>query len=90
MDDEDRTVAFRKRMEGMLADAIAAGECGENSRMAGPWLLVSETYAEDGNRLITTHTNEDNRLNEALGLAEFARIVYGDAVRNWYAEGMDD
>lgn len=89
MSDDERRVAFRHRLEAALADAIAAGELGEHSRMAGPWVLVCETYADDGDRLVSTFTNDDNRLTEALGLIGFARVLYEDGVRAWVRDGGD-
>lgn len=90
MDDEERNAQFRKRMENMLADAAAAGELGEDARMSGPWLFIGEAYADDGSRLISTFTNEDNRLTEALGLVEFAKVIYVEGARRWCREGGEE
>jgi hypothetical protein len=72
------------RIADTLADAIRAGELGDdNAGMVGTWVLVSTHYDSDGDQRVALVTNDGSHIHETLGLLDLGKTVWQEQARRW-------
>jgi L-aminopeptidase/D-esterase-like protein len=75
--------AVAARLRAAYQDAIAAGEIGAGSGMAGPWVFVGRFVSQDGVRDTALVCDADADLPDVLGLLDVGQVNWREATRQW-------
>ncbi len=79
------------RVTAALADAIKAGELGDDTQgMPGRWVLVSTHYDSNGETRVAFLADDESNTHDTLGLLSLARVAYEEQARRWVLDNQDE
>lgn len=72
------------RVTGALADAITAGELGDDTQgIPGQWVLIGTYYDSEGENCTVFLTNNGARMHETLGLLALGTVAWNEQAARW-------
>lgn len=79
------------RITGALADAIKAGELGDDTQgIPAQWVLVGTYYDSQGEVCTAFLTNDGARTHETLGLLSLGTVAWTEHAAAWVHGNSDD
>jgi hypothetical protein len=84
LDDDEKNQAFAERINNAIAEAIGAGEAGEDTAGMPAKFVIIATYVDSsGEEATLMQANTGAKLYDTLGLLALGQAVWSDEAGRW-------